>query len=184
MRRALVQAVGALLVVATASGAQGESRRISPRLAIGVTTQNSDYRAFLGTAARVGISGRLAPRLDWGADLTLERFGNGDGVSTPPCADVCPDIPDANTFGHVSAVLVLREEDGPNAYLVGGGGVSRLMTSRSSTRRTYAHVTGGVGWTLTRGGARPFLELRFNKYLDASDPMSAWSLPVLLGFHF
>lgn len=105
-----------------------------------------------------------------------------NGLCNPPDAP-CPDRDDADAFGHLSAQLVLRDEGG--AYLVGGGGVTRLLGAEASSKRTYVHVTGGIGWSFAQAGLRrPFLELRFKKYLRASDPMSAWSLPVLVGVQF
>ena len=174
----------ALLVIAGTNSARAQSAGISTVLAIGVAGQSDDERALLGLVFRVGMSARLAPRLDWGADLAIERFGHGGGVNGLCNPDFpCPEGVDAVTLGHGTAVLVLREEGAPHAYLLAGGGVTRLMADPAPSR-TYAHMTGGIGWSFARDGPRPFLELRFNKYLRARDPMPTWTLPVVFGVRF
>ena len=186
MRVIFVRVAVAALLLTSPAEAQREFTGLSPTLAIGVSAQNRDYRAILGWSARAGASGPVMQRLDWAADLSLERFGDDGGVEFAPCpADSqCVETPDAITLGHASALLVLRDNEGPSAYLLGGGGLTRVLSSGESARRTYAHATAGIGWPFARDGRGVFLELRFNKFLRAEEPMSAWSLPVLLGFRF
>ena len=183
--RMMLGQVSVALVLAVPAGAQREPPQLSPTLAIGVSAQNRDYRAMLGLATRVGVSGPLFLRLDWAADVSVERFGDAVLEFAPCPADShCVETPDAITLGHASAVLVLRDNEGPSAYLLGGGGLTRILTSGESSRRTFAHVTTGIGWPFMRDGAGPFLELRVNKFLRAKEPMSAWTAPLLLGFRF
>lgn len=173
-----------LIAVAATNEARAQSNGISTVLAIGVAGQSDDERALLGVVFRVGVGARLVPRLDWEADLTIERFGHRHHVHAPCNPDFpCPEGVDAVTLGHGTAVVVLREEGGPHAYLLAGGGVTRLIADPAPSR-TYAHATGGIGWKFAQDDFAPFLELRFNKYVRARDPMPSWTLPVVVGVRF
>lgn len=184
MWRAFGPTLVTLLALAAPAEAQRGSNGMSARLALGVAAQNRDDRSLLGWAARVGVGGPISERFDWAADVSFERFGSGSAIVAPCPPDAqCPDTPDALTLGHASAVLALRESEGPNAYLVAGGGLTRIMTSGVS-RRMYAQTTVGIGWTFTHDLPGPFLEVRFTKFLRAREPMSAWSLPVVAGMRF
>lgn len=191
-----------LILICTATSAQTQAQKpaqtqaqtqttdspgLSPRAAIGVSMQSRGYSAGYGLSLRAGVSNEIVPQLRWGVDIALERFGRATGNVYAPCpvGDACSSGPDgALTLASLGLELRWGEFQRATAYMIGGGGVTRMLERTNAPARSYAHVTGGIGWMFPGEGPTPFFELRLINYLAAHEPMSRWSFPVVFGFRF